>query len=60
MEDSTLERWYSIEEITEYLRISKYTVYRWIEKRGMPAYKIGGCWKFKLSEIEEWIKQTNR
>ena len=27
-----------------------------IAKRDMPAYKMGKLWKFKLSEVDEWIK----
>lgn len=51
-----LERWISMKEVTEYLGVSRDTVLNWIARRGMPAAKIGRKWKFKISEIEEWIK----
>ena len=28
----------------------------WIAKRNMPAYKVGRLWKFKLSEVDDWIR----
>lgn len=42
MEDSAMtDRWLSVEEIAEYLGISKDTVYAWISKKGMPAHHAG-------------------
>lgn len=43
-------------EICLYLGISRDTVLKWINKRNMPAHKIGRLWKFKTSEIDEWIE----
>ena len=54
--DNNIERWYSMKEITEYLRVSRDTVLIWIEKRAMPAAKIGRLWKFKISEVDAWMK----
>ena len=50
------DRWLSVEEICKYLGISNDTVYRWIDKRKMPANKVGRLWKFKKSEVDEWVK----
>lgn len=56
MPDLTIEKWTSLDEIAEYLGISKDTVYRWISNKQMPAHKIGRLWKFKISEVDEWVK----
>ncbi len=53
--NSNIERWYSMKEISSHLGVSRDTVLNWIEKRNMPASKIGRLWKFKISEVDEWI-----
>jgi excisionase family DNA binding protein len=51
------ERWSSLEEIAEHLGVSKDTVHRWIRNREMPAHKLGRLWKFKVSEVDEWVRR---
>ena len=53
------ERWYSMAEICDYLGVSRFTVLNWIEQKNMPACKIGRLWKFKISEIDEWMRDNN-
>ena len=50
------DRWLSVDEISKYLGVGRETIYNWIEKRAMPAQKIGRCWKFKRSEVDAWVK----
>ena len=54
--DEIEDRWLSIPEICKHLGISSDTVYKWIEKKGMPAHKIGRLWKFKKDEVDEWVR----
>lgn len=49
------ERWVSVEEIANHLGVSKETVYKWLEKQKVPAHRIGKLWKFKPSEVDEWV-----
>lgn len=51
------DKWVSIEYASDYLDVSQDTIRNWIKKEnGIPAHKIGRQWKFKLSELDEWIK----
>jgi excisionase family DNA binding protein len=50
------EPWASVEDVAKHIGVAKDSIYRWIEHRGLPAHKIGRLWKFKLSEVDEWIR----
>lgn len=50
------DRWLSVEEIAEYLGISKDTVYAWITKKDMPAHRVGRFWKFQRAEVDTWVR----
>ena len=41
------DRWLSVDEIGKYLGVSNDTVYKWINRKGMPANRVGRLWKFK-------------
>ena len=56
MNDITTVRWLSVEEIAGYLGIKRDTVYKWIERKKMPAHKVGSLWKFKRVEIDGWVR----
>jgi PTS system nitrogen regulatory IIA component len=45
----------TIEEVARYLRVSERTVYDWAQKGEVPAGKIGTVWRFKKTEIENWV-----
>ena len=50
------DRWLSVDEIASYLGIKRSTVYVWIERRDMPAHKVGRLWKFRKDEVDEWVR----
>ena len=54
--ESSIEKWSTLKEVQEYLGVGRETILQWIAKRNMPAYKVGRLWKFKLSEVDEWIR----
>lgn len=55
-----VERWVSMEEICSYLGASRDTVKKMINQQGLPAYKIDRKWKFKISEVDSWMRNNNR
>ena|SRR5437588_5004485 len=50
------EPWVSVDVLAQHLGVTKDSVYRWIERKGLPARKIGKLWKFKLSEVDAWVR----
>lgn len=57
MIENNEDKWIGIEDAANYLSVSKDTIRNWIKKdTGIPAHKIGKLWKFKKSELDEWIK----
>ena len=50
------QRWHSLDEIAVHLGVSKDTVHRWIRNQNMPAHKVGRLWKFKIGEVDNWVR----
>ena len=50
------EPWVTAEDVAQHLGVVKDTVYRWRERKGLPAHKIGRLWKFQISEVDEWVR----
>jgi len=55
-ENNIIEKWSSLKEVADHLGVSQDTIRLWIKDNKIPAHKIGKQWKFKLSEIEEWVR----
>lgn len=52
----TTEPWVSVDDVVKHLGVARDSVYRWIERKGLPAHKVGRIWKFKLSEVDVWVR----
>lgn len=50
------EPWVIAEQVAQHLGVVKDTVYRWRERKGLPAHRIGRLWKFQLSEVDDWVR----
>lgn len=46
----------TIKEVAEYLKVNERTVYRLAGAKKIPAFKVGGTWRFVRSDIDQWIK----
>ena len=51
------ERWVDVEEVAAHLDVRKFSIYRWIESKGLPAHRAGRLLRFKLSEIDDWMRR---
>lgn len=57
MDSLNVEKWINLDEAADYLGVKPGTIRDWIRKgNGIPAHKIGKQWKFKCSELDEWVK----
>ena len=54
--NNIVENWISITEAAEHLGVTKDSIRNWIKKTSIPAHKIGKWWKFKKSELDEWVR----
>ncbi|PIF38982.1 AlpA family transcriptional regulator [Burkholderiales bacterium 23] len=50
------EPWVTAIDVARHLGVVKDTIYRWRERKGLPAHKIGRLWKFQLSEVDKWVR----
>jgi excisionase family DNA binding protein len=47
------------EQVAHYLKIDKFTVYRLVSQKKIPAFKVGNQWRFKKKMIEAWLNQNS-
>ena len=45
-------------QVADYLKIDKFTVYRLVAQRRLPAYKVGSQWRFNTRLLETWLQQN--
>lgn len=50
----------TLEEVAEHLRIGKRTAYAWAKSEKLPAFKVGGTWRFDRVDIDQWVEQQKR
>lgn len=49
----------TIGEVADYLKVTDRTIYRLAGAKQIPAFKVGGSWRFSKSDIEAWIRDQN-
>ena len=55
-EEMQVEKWVNLEDVAEHLSLSQDTVRTWIKEGKLPAYKAGKRYKFKISEVDDWVR----
>jgi excisionase family DNA binding protein len=51
------DKWIGLDEAADYLGVKPATLRSWIRREtGVPAHKVGKFWKFKRSELDEWVR----
>ena len=53
---ATEEGWVGIADVATHLRVTKDSIYRWVDAKDFPAHRVGRLLRFKLSEVDEWVR----
>ena len=52
----TTEPRVAVGDVAKHLGVAKDSVYRRIETKELPAHRVGRLWKFRLTEIDDWVR----
>ncbi len=50
----------NIDELADYLRLQKQTIYNWLYQGKISGIKVGGVWRFERREVDAWLKNRRR
>ena len=49
----------TIGEVVDYLKVTKRAIYRLAAAKKIPAFKVGGSWRFRMEDIDRWIARES-
>jgi len=49
----------TLAEVAQYLKVAERTIYRLAGGKKLPAFKVGGTWRFSKAEIDRWINRQS-
>jgi excisionase family DNA binding protein len=49
----------TLKEVAEYLKLAEKTAYRLAAEGKLPGFKVGGSWRFRRKELEDWIAEQH-
>ncbi len=55
-----MQKLMNIDELADYLRLQKQTIYNWLYQGKISGIKLGGVWRFDRKEIDSWLKNRRR
>lgn len=55
-----MARLIDIDELAEYLKLQKQTIYNWLHQGKISGIKVGGVWRFERREVDLWLKSKRR
>jgi excisionase family DNA binding protein len=54
-----MEELITIQQLANYLKVDRFTVYRLVTHKRIPAFKVGGQWRFKQEMIDSWLMRNS-
>ena len=49
-----------VDELAQYLKLKKQTIYNWLNQRKISGIKLGGVWRFDRRDIDKWLRAQSR
>lgn len=50
----------TIKDVAQYLKVAEKTIYRLAAANKIPAFKVGGTWRFRRADIDSWIAAQSK
>ena len=60
MKDAMNDQILTLKEVAEYLKLAEKTAYRLAAEGKLPGFKVGGSWRFKQEDVENWIEEQKK
>ena len=54
------ETWVGIADVAAHSSVARDSIYRWVEAKNFPAHRVGRLLRFRLSEVDDWVKAGGR
>jgi excisionase family DNA binding protein len=48
----------TIDDLSDYLKVTRRTIYEWLKLKKIPAVKLVGQWRFRKDKIDAWIDSS--
>jgi excisionase family DNA binding protein len=55
-----MQRLMDIDELADYLRLQKQTIYNWLHQGKIAGIKVGGVWRFSRKDVDAWLRTRRR
>lgn len=55
-----MSRLIDIDELADYLKLKKQTIYNWLSQGKIAGIKVGGVWRFDRKDVNNWLKSIKR
>ena len=50
----------TLKEVADYLKLAEKTAYKLAAAAQLPGFKVGGSWRFKQTDIDQWIEDQKQ
>ena len=47
---------FTLREVAHYLKVTERTIYRLVAEHRIPAFKVGGSWRFRQADLDRWMR----